>query len=278
MTEKTPVIWWVRRELRLHDNAVLKACLDMDRPVIPVFILDEVFENYGACPLWRFGLGAETFAETLKGVDSRLIFRRGNALDTLRALMAETGATQVRWGRAYDPDQVERDKAVKSALTDDGCDAASVAAHLLFEPWTVETKTGGYYKVYSPFWRAVKDTHIAEPLSAPTSIPAPETWPESDDPKDWNLAARMNRGADIVRPHLRLGEAAALDRLHTFTDEKIHDYKARRDFPGEDVTSGLSENLAWGEISTRVWGHACHRAMDEGKIGAEHFIKEVVWR
>ena len=65
MVDKSPVIWWVRRELRLHDNPVLQACLDMGRPVIPVFILDEVFETYGACPLWRFGLGAEAFGETL---------------------------------------------------------------------------------------------------------------------------------------------------------------------------------------------------------------------
>ncbi len=278
MADKTPVIWWVRRELRLHDNPVLQACIDMDRPIIPVFILDEVFETYGACPLWRFGLGAGTFAETLESLGSKLIFRRGKALDVLRDLIEETGAKAIRWGRAYDPDQIARDKDVKAALSDNGIDAASVSAHLLFEPWKVETKTGGFYRVYSPFWRAVKDTQISEPLKAPKSIPAPDAWPASDDPADWNLAAAMNRGADVTVKHLRLGEQAALDRLHLFIDEKIDAYKARRDFPGEDATSGLSENLAWGEISARTLWHAGHRAMDEGKKGAEHFVKEVVWR
>ena len=278
MTDKTPILWWVRRELRLHDNPVLQACLDTGRPIIPVFILDEVFETYGACPLWRFGLGAETFAETLNGVGSKLIFRRGNALETLRDLIAETGATTIRWGRAYDPDQIARDKQVKAAVSDDGIDAASVSAHLLFEPWSVETKTGGYYKVYSPFWRAVKDTPVAEALPAPKSIPAPEAWPTSETPSNWNLAAAMNRGAKVTVNHLRLGEKAALERLQLFTEEKIDAYKARRDFPGEDATSGLSENLAWGEISARTLWHAGHRAMDEGKKGAEHFVKEVVWR
>jgi len=278
MADKSPVIWWVRRELRLHDNPVLQACFDMDRPVIPVFILDEVFETYGACPVWRFGLGAEKFGQTLEALGSKLIFRRGKALDVLRDLIAETGAKDIRWGRAYDPDQIARDKDVKAALADDGLDAASVSAHLLFEPWTVETKTGGYYKVYSPFWRAVKDTYIADPLPAPKFIPAPKVWPGSDRPADWALDAAMNRGAAITRKHLRLGEAAALERLQLFTDEKIDTYKARRDFPGEDATSSLSENLAWGEISARVLWHAGHRAMDEGKNGAEHFVKEVVWR
>ncbi|NNL19322.1 MAG: deoxyribodipyrimidine photo-lyase, partial [Boseongicola sp.] len=82
----------------------------------------------------------------------------------------------------------------------------------------------------------------------------------------------------VTQGHLRFGEQAALDRLHLFTEEKIDAYKARRDFPGEDATSSLSENLAWGEISARTMWHAGHRAMDEGKKGAEHFVKEVVWR
>ncbi|NNF91531.1 MAG: deoxyribodipyrimidine photo-lyase, partial [Boseongicola sp.] len=40
----------------------------------------------------------------------------------------------------------------------------------------------------------------------------------------------------------------------------------------------LSENLAWGEISPRTCWHSGVRAMEEGKKGAEHFLKELVWR
>ena len=278
MSDTSPVIWWVRRELRLHDNPVLHECLKSGRPIIPVFILDEVFETYGACPLWRFGLGAEHFADTLSTIGSKLIFRRGAALDVLNDLIAETGAKMVRWGRAYDPDQVARDKTVKAALSENGVDAKSVSAHLLFEPWSVETKTGDFYKVYSPFWRAVKDRPISEPLERPDTLPTPSAWPASDDPKGWHLERAMQRGANVVRHHLRLGEDRALERLDAFAKNQIHTYKERRDYPAEDATSGLSENLAWGEISPRLLWHTGHRAMEEGKKGAEHFVKEVVWR
>ena len=278
MSEKAPVIWWVRRELRLADNPVLKDCIDSDRPVLPVFILDEVFERYGACPLWRFGLGAEHFAEVLNGVGSRLTFRRGKALDVLRALIDETGAEAVRWSRAYDPDQVQRDKRVKQALGDDGIDAKSIAGHVLFEPWTVETKSGEFYKVYTPFWRSVKDRDPGELIDPPKSIPAPETWPDSDDPADWNLAAPMERGAAVVAEHLTIGEEAARERLDAFIDDHVADYGDMRDIPGKPGTSKLSENLAWGEISARTLWYAGHRAMDDGKKGAETFVKEVVWR
>ena len=128
-----PVIWWVRKDLRVSDNPALEDAIATGGPVFPVFILDEVFEDYGAAPLWRFGLGVEKLAETLKGKGSRLILRRGKAKDVLAKLVEEIVAGAVRWSRAYDPDQVARDKAVKSHLQDKGIDAKSIADHLLFE-------------------------------------------------------------------------------------------------------------------------------------------------
>lgn len=273
-----PLIYWVRRDLRLTDNPTLVAAIETGRPVIPVFILDEVFESYGACPLWRFGLGIEVFAKALEEKGSRLILRRGRALDCLRDLVAQTGAEAVRWTRAYDPDQVERDKAVKAALIDDGLDAESVKGHVMFEPWTVETKDGGFYQVYTPFWRAVKERGVDAPLSAPSVLPSPSSWPESDDIADWNLADAMDRGADVVRPHLAVGEDAAQTRLATFMRDRVGNYGEARDYPAVDGTSGLSENLAWGEISPRSCWHAGIRAFEDGKQGAETFLKELVWR
>ena len=122
-----PVIWWVRKDLRLSDNPALVAATKAGRPVIPVFVLDEVFSEYGAAPLWRFGLGVEALAKTLEAIGSRLVLRRGRAADVLAGLCRETGARTVRWSRAYDPAQVSRDKSVKAALEAMGVDAKSLA-------------------------------------------------------------------------------------------------------------------------------------------------------
>ena len=271
-------IWWVRKDLRLSDNRALAEAIAAGGPVIPVFVLDEVFEEYGAAPLWRFGLGVQALAETLKTMGARLIFRRGRAEDVLLDLVKETGAKTVRWSRAYDPDQVARDKGVKAVLCDAGVDAASTPGHVMFEPWSVETKTGGYYKVYSPFWRAVAGAGVAEPLAAPSRIPSPEVWPESEDIGDWGLDRAMRRGAAVVAGHVTVGEAAARDRLAVFVANRIDAYKDRRDFPAEAATSGLSENLAWGGISPAQCWHAARRSLEEGSKGAEHFLKELVWR
>ncbi|MCB1335892.1 MAG: deoxyribodipyrimidine photo-lyase [Roseivivax sp.] len=274
---QAPTLVWIRRDLRLSDHAALSAAAARGGPVIPVFIRDETLAGLGAAPRWRLGLGIETFAAALAAAGSRLILRTGPAQQVLDALLRETGADAVFWQRAYEPAAVARDTAVKTALREAGTLAQSFAGHVLFEPWTAATGSGGPYKVYTPFWNAVRGRDVPEPLPAPR-LPAPGAWPASEALDDWGLEAAMNRGADVVRPYLRLGEVAARDRLAAFAEGAIARYRERRDLPAEDGTSGLSENLALGEISPAQCWHAGWRAMQEGKPGAETWLKELVWR
>jgi len=279
VTDTSPIILWFRRDLRLSDHAALVAACATGRPVVPVFIHDGLVEGLAAAPKWRLGLGIGALAEALAEKGSRLILRReGGALKALRDLVAQTGAGAVYWSRAYDPEAVSRDTSIKAALKNEGVDACSFCGHLMFEPWTVETKTGGYYKVFTPFWNSVKMRDVEIPRSAPTDIAAPQDWPESDVLSDWDMGRDMDRGADVVRPFVRLGEKSAQSRLGAFIALGISDYKVARDYPAQDGTSNLSENLSLGEISPHQCWHAGRRAMEEGKAGAETFLKELVWR
>ena len=278
MSGTTPILLWLRRELRLSDHPALAEACRAGRPVIPVFLRDDLVDGLGAAPKFRLGLGLEAFARALEGQGSRLILRSGPVLETLRALLGETGACAVWWTRAYDPDSLARDTEVKAALKQDGIEARSFGGHLMFEPWSVETKTGGMYRVYTPFWRAVKDRDVDAPLPAPGRIPAPDTWPATEALEDWRLSAAMNRGAQVVRARVQLGERAAQGRLGHFIAHLVQDYDTNRDRPAVDGTSALSENLALGEISAHQCWHAGLRAREEGKAGAETFLKELVWR
>jgi deoxyribodipyrimidine photo-lyase len=278
MTDLTPIILWFRRDLRLADHPALTAACASGRPVIPVFIHDDTIETLGAAAKFRLGRGVEVFASALAGQGSRLILRRGKALDVVKSLVAETGAGAVFWSRAYEPAGQARDAAVKAALRAGGVEARSFAGHLLHEPWTVQTGTGGFYKVFTPFWNAVRGRDVPGLLPAPPRIMAPAVWPVSDAVSDWTMAAAMRRGAAVLAPHLVVGEAAARDRLERFIAVRVADYRAARDLPGVDGTSGLSENLTYGEISPLTCWHTGMRAMQDGKAGAETFLKELVWR
>jgi len=278
VADTSPILLWFRRDLRLSDHPALTAAVKTGRPIVPVFLRDSLVDGLGAAPKWRLGLGVGCLADSLQDKGSNLILRSGDALEQLQKLIDETGAEAVYWMRAYDPQSVERDTAVKETLKEQGVEARSIAGHLMFEPWTVETKQGGFYKVYTPFWNAVKTRDVAEPLAAPGEIKAPGRWPDSETLDDWQLGAAMDRGADVVRPFVQLGEQAAQARLGAFMASKVADYNDARDIPGTDGTSCLSENLSLGEITPQQCWHAGLRAREEGKPGAETFLKELVWR
>jgi len=278
MPEKAPTILWLRRDLRLSDHPALAAACADAAPVIPLFIRDTEVDGLGAAPRWRLGEGLAALSRALDAKGSRLILRSGDARDVLREVIAQTGARAVRWSRLYDPDAIARDTAVKAALKADGIAVESHEGHLLFEPWTVQTGQGGCYRVYTPFWKAVKDREVAAPAPAPGTLPPPARWPASERLEDWRLGHAMGRGAAVVARHVLVGEEAAQGRLGHFAAHIVAGYDTSRDRVDEDGTSRLSAHLALGEIGPRTCWHAGMRALHEGKAGAETFLKELVWR
>lgn len=277
MSER-PLILWFRRDLRLGDQPMLAEAVATGRSVMPVFVLDPETEALGAAAKWRLGLAVAAFARALEGVGLRLVLRRGPALAVLEALLAETGAAGVWWSRLYDPEAVARDTGVKAALKAAGHEARSFAGHLLHEPWEVQTGQGGFYKVFTPYWRAVRDRVVAAPAAAPLRAAAPAVWPESARLDDWRLGAGMNRGAAVVARYQAVGEGAARAKLVAFMDGPVEGYATARDLPGVAGTSRLSENLTYGEIGIREAWHAGLRSRDEGRAGAESFLRELAWR
>jgi len=275
------IVVWLRRDLRLADHPALAAAAASGRPVIPVFVCDSLVEETGAAAKWRLGSGIAEFARSLAARGSRLVLRRGEAGTVLPALVAETGASAVYWTRAYGPAAVARDTAVKAGLRAAGIEAQSFDGSLLAEPWQVTTGQGGPYRVYTPFWKALRARGAAAPLPAPAELRMPAEWPASDRLEDWGLARAMDRGAAVVAAHVHVGEAAALARLEAFLGGAVADYAEARDYPARAACSGLSENLTYGEISPRtVWHRALRLRETERGVaaGVEKFLSELAWR
>ncbi|GAB3682763.1 cryptochrome/photolyase family protein [Salinisphaera aquimarina] len=283
---KNRVIVWFRRDLRLADNPALRAAIDGDfDSIVPVFIQapDELgaWAPGGAQRVWQhFSLDA--LSTQLENLGSRLIIRHGPTQQALDTLIEESGATAVYWNRLYDPLTIERDKAIKTHLEQRGIETASFKAALLHEPWTVKTGQGGPYKVFTPFWKAVKDRGSEAPLPMPDRLP--EVWSRigSEAVADLDLLPSIPWDTDI-RATWAPGEDGAHERLETFLESAIDKYADDRDRPAIAGTSYLSPHLHWGEIGPRQIMHRLAEWLDDQDSQAVHdhattFRSELGWR
>ncbi len=264
----TPVLLWLRQDLRLHDHPALVAATQ-EGPVIPVYILDDDAPGdwaIGGAQRWWLHHSLEAFAKSLDKKGSRLVLRRGDAVSTLRSLMTETGAERVYATRQYEPWWRKAEDALGDAIClHDGNQLARVES--------VTTGAGGQFRVYSSFWKALSQMMPPpEPVAMPRKIDAPETWPESDTLDSWKLLPTKpdwSGGFSDWRP----GEDAARKAVARFADV-ADDYDHDRNIPSTEGTSRLSPHLHFGEISPRQVWHAVSGHGD----GVTTFRKEVAWR
>ena len=280
---QTPILVWLRQDLRLADQPALSYAAQRGRPVIPVYVLDTDpgQRPMGASSLWWLNRSLQALGKDLKALGSNLILRRGNAEDVIKALIQETGAGAIVWNRLYEPAAIARDAKLKASVKDQGLEVKSFNAALLNEPWTVETGSGGPYKVFTPYWRAAKaKLNAVSALPVPTALAAPQHWPASDDLDDWGLYPTKpdwSMGFSDWQP----GEAGARTRLDQFLSGPANAYAEGRDQPGQIGTSRLSPHLHFGEISPRQVWLTAQMASHQGRLndGArDKFLAEIGWR
>lgn len=281
---EAPAIVWLRQDLRLGDNPALRAALETKRPLILLFVLDDETPGrwrIGGASRWWLHRSLETLSADVSRRGGALVLRRGKAADVVLAVAKETKAEAIFWNRCYEPYATKRDAAIKEALRAKDVTAESCNGALLFEPWTVKTKTNEPYKVFTPFWRACLKMHPRAPLPSPKKLPG---WPgkiAGDKLASWELLPTKPNWAKSFEPEWRPGEAGALAALHSFIEDKLSAYPEGRDQLGENGTSRLSPHLHWGEISpVQIHAAVTSAAHDGGALqrGADKFMAEIGWR
>jgi deoxyribodipyrimidine photo-lyase len=280
-----PAIVWLRQDLRLADNPALHTAIQSKRPLILLYILDDETPGrwrLGGASRWWLHKSLDALAKDAVKRGGVLVLRRGQAETELPRLVAETGAGAVYWNRCYEPYATQRDSALKEKLTRAGVAAQSFNGALLFEPWTIKTKTGEPYKVFTPFWRACVQAGVGRAL-----LPAPKKLNgfagelQSDRLNDWRLLPTKPNWASGFAAGWPPGEAGARDALEAFIANRLRTYHEARDQLGVNGTSRLSPHLHFGEISPAQVAAAVEAAAEAEpglRRGAEKFMTEIGWR
>ena len=271
-----PVIIWFRQDLRLADQAAVRAAAESGAAVIPVYILDDKLPKHrrmGAASRWWLHHSLKSLDESLRERGARLILLKGKSDEVLADLAKSTKASAVRCIRHYEPWWRNAEKAVAKALPGD-CDLVRHDGNYLMPPGSVTTGDGAPYKIFTPFWRALYQ-HMPPhgPMAAPEAFFVPSKWPASDVLEDWGLLPERPNWASGFAKMWVPGEAGAAERLEDFADIAAQ-YDNDRNLPSIDGSSFLSPHLHFGEISPAAVWHAV-----KGQGGtSEVFLKEVAWR
>ena len=281
-SSSSPVIVWFRNDLRLSDNLALHEAASDGRPVICLYIREPAAADHlgmGGAQKWWLHHSLCALDKALGQIGASLTLRTGAAADVLGDIVDATGADTIHWNRRYAPAWIEHDRKLKADLKDRGLTVRSFDGHLMHEPTKIETKSGGFYKVYTPFWRAFEG---ASDEIVRKTVPAPETINSladvnSESLHDWTLLPTKPDWSGGIAESWTPGEAGAKTRLRSFLDGPVREYDTCRDLPARDLTSRLSPHLAFGEISpVTIWHETIGRV--DPCDSRTTFLKELVWR
>ncbi len=283
------LIVWLRRDLRVSDNAALSAACAQAEQVVPLFVFDPDIlsrEDTGAARVAFLIDALGVLDANLQKRGGRLIVRRGKVPEQIVKAVEDFGADGVFHQREYEPFGVKRDEAVAAALKEQGKVVETFGGLSLFEPPEVMSKTGTPYTVFGPYKREWFSRPADGPVRAPSHVPVPENAYSDALPSAKELKFQTPQTFDCG------GEDAAHALLKAFLAKKIKEYDSARDILSEDGTSRLSRHLHLGTLSARFVVDAVRRAGLDKPSGsptseqkAEHqqepehstFLSEIAW-
>lgn len=276
---------WFRRDLRIADNPALFNACESSGPVYAVYVATpEQWQRHHVGPNQQAFILShlQALSEQLDAIDVPLTIRTVPLFSDVPAVIetvCETlGISELYFNNELEINEQQRDVAVIQHLQHSGVQCHIFNEQTLLTPGAIKTGKGDYYRVFTPFKKAVVNqlqNQIPTPLAAPCSR------------KGMNIHLNVtNDPLPDIKPtsnkHWPVGEHEASQRLRQFIQHHASTYKQQRDIPSLAATSSLSPYLAVGAISLRQCFYAAALAnqgtLMGGNEGLDCWISELIWR
>ncbi len=263
-------------DLRTSDHPALTDLANRGCEILPLFIYDEInLRTLGGASKWWLHHALQRLIVQYQDLGGRLQLMQGDTLEIIKGLVSSTEGRDVSFHVSYDPDPLHR-KLVQEikAL---GFDIEEYNSNQFFTAGTVSNQQGNVYKVFTPFYKALKQRT--------------DEWLEG--------SYKLNR--EYIFSKLKVTNLAELEDLSLLPSEgwdsemsrywepvktakwywqrfldHIQNYGNDRDIPSQFGTSHLSPYLAWGELSPRQLYASLAKRDLLGK--SESWIRQLVWR
>ena len=281
---------WLRRDLRLDDNAALYHALKTCEQVYCAF----VFDTDILAPLPRDDRRVSFIHASLQEVQhalqahngAQLLVAHGQAADSIARLAEHLRVDAVFTNHDFEPSAKARDAQTLGALAHAGIMMHSFKDHVIFERDEVLTQAGRPFTVFTPYKKAwlktltpfyakayPVDTYASRFAPAPAALPTGFRLGEHMH----SLAEMGFEAADLAALHIRTGMSGARALLDDFV-ERMDKYGHARDFPAIKGPSYLSVHLRFGTVSIRELVRLAWPRAEAGSEGAATWLSELVWR
>jgi len=257
-------ICWLRRDLRLDDNAALYRALEGNEKVLPLFIFDttilDKLEDRNDRRVQFIHQELMSLQLQLRELGSDIVVRTGSPKAVWEALLNEYNIVNVYANHDFEPYARERDGDIAVLLAEKDIGFYTYKDHVIFEKSEIVKDDGSPYTVYTPYSKRWKESLRSSYYEAyPTKA---------------LLSNIVNVSKLIEIPSLEQLGFVATDFVYparTVRAETIRLYSSRRDFPGIVGTTHLGIHLRFGTLSVR-------RLLAYALVKNQTFVNELIWR
>lgn len=278
-----PNILLFQRELRVKDNNLIKASVDLKEEFVPIFIFDKYelknIKNKKSKNINFLVEAVLKLKQDLKSKNLDLYIFYGNKYKILLQLFKVFNSQKVIVGNTYEPDiknlylklekKLEVIKVKDSFLTD----------------FNIKKENGEIYKVFTPYKKVfLKKKKVNKKENKQINFSKIKNSDFSSLLKKYKLTfLKENSSEKILRQlgfeKVDLGEFQvnlSEKKFNDFFKNKINEYSKIRDYPFIDGTSKFSPYFRYGLISIEKCFLKCLKNIKVKSVKV--FLSELIWR
>ncbi|GCC50193.1 deoxyribodipyrimidine photo-lyase [Chryseotalea sanaruensis] len=259
LVSKDTTLVWLRRDLRLQDNAALYYALKENKSVLPLFIFDSTIldklEDKADKRVAFIHQSLMQIHEELIKLGSSLLVLHGNPVDIYQKLNPKAVYTN----HDYEPYALERDATVSNILSTKAIDFKTYKDQLIFEKDEVLKDDGKPYTIFTPYsrkWKAKLNKFYLK------SYPTEKYFSHFKQCEAISIPSLKSLGFEDV-------EATFPERI--IKQSIIEKYDTQRNFPAIVGTTRLSVHLRFGTVSIRKLAQI---AVKKNEV----WLNELIWR
>ena len=256
-------IYWMRRDLRLHDNHALYQALKAGMPVVPIFIfdrniLDELPQNDTRATFIHDTLSQIKNELSQHGSDLKVYY--GDPLSIYKDIISKYNVKSIYTNTDYEPYALARDHSVRDLIEQSGGSFHDFKDHVIYERQEILSNSDKPYTVFTPYkkkWLARLEEYGLE------------QYPSE---KHLDQLAQVDSETMISLEQMNFTRSTITIPSSTVNQGTIKNYDKTRNFPGlEHSTSKLGIHFRFGTISIR------EKALKAKSLN-DTYLSELIWR